>query len=52
MFFRKLTFCLLDTSITPRSSHLPLKGFLQKIALNAKVINWGAELSDTTLNSN
>ena len=29
-----------------RSDHLPLNRFLQKTTLNAKVNNWGMELSD------
>ena len=35
-----------DATITLWSDHLPLKRFLQKTALNAKVNNWRVELSD------
>ena len=37
--------CLQDTEITLRSYHLPLKKFLEKKTLNAKVNNWAVEIS-------
>ena len=41
MAIKKLSFYLADATITLRSDNLPLKWFLQKITLNAKVANWG-----------
>ena len=52
MDVKKLYFYLVDALITLRSDHLPLKRFLQKSTLNAKVSTWCVELSDfnTSLN--
>ena len=36
---KKLSFYLADGTITIQSDHLPLKSFLQKTTLNAKVNN-------------
>ena len=44
MSVRKLTYYLTDAQITLRSDHLPLKKFLKKNTLNAKVNNWAVEL--------
>ena len=45
MAVKKLSFYLEDADITLRSDHLPLKKFLNKVTLNAKVNNWAIELS-------
>ena len=37
MSVRKLTFYLEDANVTVRSDHLPLKKFLEKKTMNAKV---------------
>lgn len=42
---KKLRFYLEDADIILRSDHLPLKKFLNKVTLNAKVNNWAVELS-------
>ena len=44
MSVRKLDFYLCDADILLRSDHLPLKRFLEKNTLNAKVNNWAVEL--------
>ena len=44
MSVKKLSFYLDSACITVRSDHLPLKGFLEKNTLNAKVNNWAVEL--------
>ena len=44
MSVRKLTFYLEDANVTVRSDHLPLKKFLEKKTMNAKVNNWAVEL--------
>ena len=41
---KKLSFYITDADITLRSDHLPLKWFLLKNTLNAKVNNWAVEL--------
>ena len=42
---KKLDYYLQDAEITLRSDHLPLKKFLEKKTLNAKVNNWAVEIS-------
>ena len=44
MSVKKLSFYLDQAEILLRSDHLPLKKFLQKNTLNAKVNNWAMEL--------
>ena len=44
MLVKKLSFYLDSACITVRSDHLPLKRFLEKNTLNAKVNNWAVEL--------
>ena len=44
-----LSFYLTDATITLQSDHLPLKHFLQKTTLNAKVNYWRVELSEYTI---
>ena len=44
MSVKKLSFYLDLARITVRSDHLPLKRFLEKNTLNAKVNNWAVEL--------
>ena len=44
MSVKKLSFYLDSVRITVRSDHLPLKRFLEKNTLNAKVNNWAVEL--------
>ena len=44
MSVKKLSFYLDSAHITVRSDHLPLKRFLEKNTLNAKVNNWAVEL--------
>ena len=44
MLVKKLSFYLDLARITVRSDHLPLKRFLEKNTLNAKVNNWAVEL--------
>ena len=45
MSMKKLTYYLEDADITLRSDHLPLKKFLAKNTLNAKVNKWAIEIS-------
>ena len=45
MLIKKLAYYLEDADITLRSDHLPLKKFLAKNTLNAKVNNWAIEIS-------
>ena len=45
MSVKKLSYYLQDADITLRSDHLPLKKFLSKNTLNAKVNNWAIEIS-------
>ena len=44
MSVKKLSFYLDSARITVRSDHLPLKKFLEKNTMNAKVNNWAVEL--------
>ena len=44
MSVRKLTFYITWHNIKVKSDHLPLKKFLEKKTLNAKVNNWAVEL--------
>ena len=44
MSVKKLSFYLDSARITVRSDHLPLKRFLEKNTLNAKVNNWAVKL--------
>ena len=44
MAVRKLTFYIKGHNIKVKSNHLPLKKFLEKKTLNAKVNNWAVEL--------
>ena len=44
MFIRKLMFYITGHNIKVKSDHLPLKKFLEKKTLNAKVNNWAIEL--------
>ena len=49
MAVRKLSFYIMDAEVTIRCDHLPLKKFLQKQTLNAKVNNWAVELEQFNL---
>ena len=50
MSVKKLS-CYLDSAqITLRSDHLPLKKFLEKNTMNAKVNNWAVELESQNIN--
>ena len=44
MAVRKLSFYITDAEVTIKCDHLPLKKFLQKQTLNAKMNNWAVEL--------
>ena len=44
MSVRKLTFYITGHNVKVKSDHLPLKIFLEKKTLNAKVNNWAVEL--------
>ena len=44
MSVKKFSFYLTDALVTLRSDHLPLRKFLEKNTLNAKVNNWAVEL--------
>ena len=44
MYIRKLTLYVTGSDITVKSDHLPLKKFLEKQTMNAKVNNWAVEL--------
>ena len=44
MSVRKLTFYITGHNIRVKSDHLPLKKFLEKKTLNAKVNNWATKL--------
>ena len=44
MSSRKLTFYITGHNVKIKSDHLPLKKFLEKKTLNAKVNNWAIEL--------
>ena len=49
MAVRKLSFYIMDAEVTIKCDHLPLKKFLQKQTLNAKVNNWAVELEQFNL---
>ena len=49
MAVRKLSFYITDAEVTIKCDHLPLKKFLQKKTLNAKVNNWAVELEQFNL---
>ena len=46
---RKLSFYITDAEVTIKCDHLPLKKFLQKQTLNAKVNNWATKLEQFNL---
>ena len=50
MSVKKLSFYLDSAQITLRSGHLPLKKFLEKNTMNAKVNNWAGELESQNIN--
>ena len=50
MAVKKLSFYLDSAKITLRSDHLPLKKFLEKNTMNAKVNNWAVELESQNIN--
>ena len=50
MAVKKLSFYLDSATITLRSDHLPLKKFLEKNTMNAKVNNWAVELESQNIN--
>ena len=50
MSVKKLSFYLDSAQITIRSDHLPLKKFLEKNTMNAKVNNWAVELESQNIN--
>ena len=50
MSVKKLSFYLDSAQITLRSDHLPLKKFLEKNTMNAKVNNWPVELESQNIN--
>ena len=50
MSVKKLSFYLDSAQITLRSDHLPLKNFLEKNTMNAKVNNWAVELESKNIN--
>ena len=49
MAVKKLRFHLDSAKITLRSDHLPLKKFLEKNTMNAKVNNWAVELESQNI---
>ena len=49
MAIRKLSFYITDAEVTIKCDHLPLRKFLQKQILNAKVNNWAVELGQFNL---
>ena len=50
MSVKKLSFYLHSAQITLRSDHLPLKKFLEKNTMNAKVNNWAVESDSQNIN--
>ena len=50
MSVKKLSFYLDSAQITLRSDHLPLKKFLEKNTMNAKVNNWAVEVESQNIN--
>ena len=49
MSIRRLSFYITDADVLIRCDHLPLKKFLNKQTLNAKVNNWAVELEQFQL---
>ena len=49
MSVKKLSFYIDTAKITVKSDHLPLKKFLEKNTLNAKVNNWAVELESQNI---
>ena len=49
MSIRRLSFYVLDAEVLIRCDHLPLKKFLNKQTMNAKVNNWAVELEQFKL---
>ena len=49
MSVKRLTFYLMDSETTIKTDHRPLKKFLEKTTLNAKVNNWAIELEQFKL---
>ena len=49
MAVKKLTFYLMGSQTTIKTDHRPLKKFLEKTTLNAKVNNWAVELEQFRL---
>ena len=49
MSVRKLSFYITDAQVVIKCDHLPLRKFLQKQTLNAKVNNWAVELEQFNL---
>ena len=49
LLVRKLSFYLTNADVLIRSDHLPLKKFLNKNTMNAKVNNWAVELETYNL---
>ena len=49
MTVKKLSFYITDAEVTIKCDHFPLKKFLQKQTLNAKVNNWTVELEQFNL---
>ena len=52
MSVKKLSFYLDSAQITLRSDHVPLKKFLEKNTMNAKVNNWAVELESQNIKLN
>ena len=49
MSIRRLVFYIADADVTIKCDHLPLKKFLTKQTMNAKVNNWAVELEQLNL---
>ena len=49
MSIRRLVFYIADADVTIKCDHLPLKKFLTKQTMNAKVNNWAVELEQFNL---
>ena len=49
MAIRKLSFYIMGAEVTIKCDHVPLRKFLQKQTLNAKVKNWAVELEQFNL---
>ena len=52
MSIRKLTFYITEHNVKVKNDHLPLKKFLEKTTLNAKVNNWAVELEQFKIELN